>query len=147
MSGSPNDPFDLARFVAAQTAVYGNALAEIRAGRKTSHWMWFIFPQLAGLGTSAMSRRYAISGLAEARAYLAHPLLGARIRECTEILNRLEGCGVETIFGAMDAMKLQSSLTLFHAAGDRHDPFAPCLARYYGGEMDAATLRLLGREP
>lgn len=145
MSDSRHDPFALARFVAAQATSYDQALAEIRAGRKVSHWMWFIFPQLSGLGMSAMSRRYAISGLAEARAYLAHPLLGGRILECTHTLNGLNA-SAQAIFGPVDALKLHSSLTLFDAAGDRHDPFAPCLARYYGGQPDAATLRLLGRK-
>lgn len=146
MSVSHDDPFDLARFIAAQDGVYGRALGEIRAGRKTSHWMWYIFPQLAGLGMSSMSRLYAISGLQEARAYLDHSLLGARIRECAEALNHLENRTAEAIFGPVDAMKLHASLTLFAAAGSPDDPFAPCLDRYYGGTRDAATLRLLGQQ-
>jgi uncharacterized protein (DUF1810 family) len=146
MSDSHDAPFDLARFIAAQASTHEKALAEIRAGRKTSHWMWFIFPQLSGLGPSAMSQRYAISGIDEARAYLAHPLLGPRIRECTEVLNQLAGRTAKAIFGPVDAMKLHSSLTLFTEAGNEQEPFAHCLVRYYGGKRDAATLRLLGRE-
>lgn len=143
--GSIGDPFDLARFVAAQAGIYEQALAEISAGRKTSHWMWFIFPQIGGLGSSAMSRRYAISGLDEARAYLAHPLLGRRLRECTWKLNGLQEKSAGKIFGPVDAMKLQSSMTLFEAAGAKGEPFAACLQHYYGGQRDPKTLDLLGR--
>lgn len=138
------DLFDLERFVAAQADAYDPALREIRAGRKTSHWMWFIFPQIAGLGMSAMSQRYAISGADEARAYLHHPLLGARLKKCTATLNALKGRSAEAIFGGIDARKLQSSLTLFDHVAGADDPFAACLALYYGGERDAATLHLLG---
>lgn len=141
-----HDAFDLARFITAQSGVYDQALAEIHAGRKASHWMWFIFPQLSGLGMSAMSQLYAISGVEEAKAYLAHPLLGQRLRECVNILNHLEGRTAEGIFGQVDVMKLHSSLTLFAEAGDADDPFARCLARYYGGRREAATMRLLGRD-
>jgi uncharacterized protein (DUF1810 family) len=136
------DPHDLARFVAAQDEVYADAVAELRAGAKRSHWMWFVFPQLAGLGHSAMARRYAIGSLGEARAYLAHPLLGARLRECVAILSGLEGVTAEGVFGGVNAMKLRSSLTLFDAAGGG-PAFAALLARWFSGP-DPATLRLLG---
>src|SRR5688572_30698624 len=114
-------PFDLDRFVAAQEGVYRSALDELRAGRKTGHWMWFVFPQVAGLGSSDMSRRYAIGSLAEARAYLAHPILGARLRECARALLAVRGRGAEAILGDIDARKLRSSMTLFHRA-DPDDP-------------------------
>lgn len=138
------DPYNLQRFVIAQAETYAAALAEIRAGRKTSHWMWYIFPQIAGLGRSAMAKFYAISGADEARAYLDHPLLGERLCECTEALNALHGPDAEAIFGGTDAMKLESSLTLFDAVSQAAGPFDLCLARYFGGARDAATLHLLG---
>ena len=137
------DPFDLARFVEAQRDVYDRALAEIRAGAKQSHWMWFIFPQLAGLGSSPMAIRYAIGSLAEARAYLDHPLLGARLRDCVAALQALGPTKAEAVFGTVDAMKLRSSLTLF-ARARGGEAFEAALARWFGGE-DAATVRLLGR--
>jgi uncharacterized protein (DUF1810 family) len=113
-SDPPDDPFDLARFVAAQAPVYGRVVAELRAGRKGSHWMWFIFPQAAGLGSSAMSVRYAIGSGDEARAYLAHPVLGARLRECTTLVERaLASRTLVGIFGSLDAMKFRSSMELF----------------------------------
>ena len=133
----------LARFVAAQEGVYPQALAELGAGAKRSHWMWFVFPQLAGLGTSAMAQRYAIGSLAEARAYLAHPLLGARLRECTAAMLAHAGARAEAILGSIDAIKLRSSMTLFAQAGKADDPFAACLAAFFGGAEDPATLRLL----
>jgi uncharacterized protein (DUF1810 family) len=125
----PADPFDLARFVAAQAPVYGDVVAELKAGRKASHWMWFIFPQAAGLGTSAMSVRYAIGSRDEARAYLAHPVLGPRLRECTALVEKLaEGGTLEGIFGAVDAMKFRSSMTLF-AEAEGEGTFAAVLRR------------------
>ena len=133
----------LARFVAAQEGVYPQALAELRAGIKRTHWMWFVFPQLAGLGSSAMAQRYAIGSLAEARAYLAHPLLGARLRECTAATLAHAGASAETIFGPIDAIKLRSSMTLFALAGAAGDPFDACLAAFFAGAEDSATLRLL----
>lgn len=133
---------DLFRFVEAQERVYPGALAELKAGRKRSHWMWFVFPQLAGLGMSAMSRRYAIHSLDEARDYLAHPVLGPRLRECVNALNGIEGRSAEASLGGIDAMKLRSSLTLFARAGGG-EPFEQCLDRYFGGTADEATLRLL----
>jgi uncharacterized protein (DUF1810 family) len=133
---------DLDRFVAAQEGVIDQALAELRAGAKTSHWMWFVFPQIAGLGHSAMAQRYAIADLAEARAYLTHPLLGPRLIDATEaMLGRAGHRSAETILGGIDAIKLRSSMTLFEAAGgDGAAPFAACLDAFYGGERDPATL-------
>jgi uncharacterized protein (DUF1810 family) len=135
-----DDPFDLRRFATAQDGVYESALAQLRAGCKTGHWMWFVFPQVAGLGHSAMSRRYAISSLAEARAYLEHPVLGPRIAECARALSEQTGRSAEDIFGGIDAVKLRSSMTLFHhASGDEASVFQTVLDRYFGGESDAAT--------
>ena len=134
---------DLSRFVAAQADSYGQALAELRAGRKRSHWMWWVFPQIAGLGLSPTARHYAIASEAEARAYLAHPLLGARLRECASALLPHRGSSAEAILGPIDAVKLRSSLTLFERVGEADDPFGPCLYAFFGGERDAATLRLL----
>ncbi|KTR82983.1 calpastatin [Novosphingobium barchaimii] len=130
---------DLHRFVAAQAQTYADALAEIRAGAKRSHWMWFIFPQIAGLGRSTMAQHYAIASLDEARAYLAHPLLGARLRECVSALNSLETTTAERVFGTIDAMKLRSSLTLFEAAGA---DFGGTIDRWFG-DRDSQTLALL----
>lgn len=139
------DPFDLARFVAAQQTTYQTALAEIRRGAKRSHWMWFIFPQIAGLGHSAMAERYAIGALDEARAYLAHPVLGARLAECLAALAGLNGATAERVFGAIDSTKLRSSLTLFDVASD-DSVFAVALDRWFDGAADARTLALL-RQP
>ena len=131
--------FDLDRFVAAQAATYETALAEIRRGAKRSHWMWYIFPQFAGLGASDMARLYAIGSLDEARAYLAHPLLGARLRDCVGALQDLTGTSAITVFGAVDAMKLRSSLTLFVEAGGG-PLFAAAIERWFDGVADGATL-------
>jgi uncharacterized protein (DUF1810 family) len=130
---------DLERFVAAQEDVYASAVAQLRAGRKTGHWMWFVFPQIAGLGMSAMSQRYAIASLAEARAYLAHPVLGPRIAECAHILTELGGDGAEEIFGGIDAIKLRSSMTLFARASEDDSVYHAILDQYFGGEPDAQT--------
>lgn len=139
-----SDPFDLQRFVDAQAGeTYERALAELRAGRKTSHWMWFVFPQIAGLGRSEMSVRYAISGLAEAQAYAAHPVLGVRYAECGEALLALGDVSMTDVFGPVDAQKLHSSLTLFAQAAPRSATIEQLLTRHFGGEPDAATLRLL----
>ena len=141
-----DDSYDLERFVAAQDAgdTYSRALAELRAGRKTAHWMWFVFPQIAGLGSSPMSRRYAISSLAEARAYLAHPLLGRRLEECARILTELDGSSAHEIFGSVDAMKLRSSMTLFARAAPENPLFRAVIDRYFDGRADEATdLRLV----
>ena len=132
----------LERFVAAQAPVYEAALAELRQGRKRTHWMWFVFPQLRGLGASAMSRRYGLESLEEAAAYLAHPILGPRLRECTEAVNDLAGRSAEAIFGPVDAMKLRSSMTLFELAGGGA-PFRRCLDSYFGGAADPRTIELL----
>lgn len=139
-----DDPFDLARFVAAQRDCYAQALGELRAGRKTSHWMWFVFPQFDGLGMSAISRRYAIRSLAEAKAYLRHDLLGARLQACTEAVNRLEGRSAQAIFGSPDDLKFRSSMTLFELAAGPASPFAAALEKYFAGERDARTQELVG---
>lgn len=134
----------LDRFVEAQASTYATALAEIRRGAKRSHWMWFIFPQLAGLGRSATAQFYGISSREEVIAYLDHPILGPRFIECVEALQDLATSDALAVFGAIDAIKLRSSLTLFEAV--RPQPlFAAALDRWFGGERDAATLRLLGR--
>lgn len=136
----------LERFIDAQEPVYQRVLAELRQGEKRSHWMWFIFPQYAGLGRSETAQYYAIQSLDEARAYLAHPLLGTRLRECVAILLELQERTAEEIFGYPDVLKLHSSLTLFELASD-DDLFIRVLDKYYGGERDPATLRLLDRQP
>jgi uncharacterized protein (DUF1810 family) len=139
------DPFDLQRFVAAQDrgGTHEAALAELRAGRKTSHWMWFVFPQVAGLGRSPTAAHYAIGSLDEARAYLEHPVLGPRLREAAGVLMQLTGPSARDIFGSIDALKLRSSMTLFHRADPSELAFAAVLERYFGGEPDQATDRLL----
>ncbi len=140
-----DDPYDLQRFVAAQDAggTYDAALAELRAGRKRSHWMWFVFPQIAGLGQSPTSRRYAISSLAEARAYLDHPVLGPRLRTTAQVVAEQTDRTPREVFGGIDAVKLRSSMTLFHRA-DPDDPlFARVLDVHFGGSADPATDRLL----
>ena len=134
-----SDPHDLQRFVAAQDDVYASAVAQLRAGRKTGHWMWFVFPQIAGLGMSAMSQRYAIASLAEARAYLGHPVLGPRIAECARILTELGGHDAEKIFGGIDAIKLRSSMTLFARASEDDSVYDAVLDQYFGGEPDPQT--------
>lgn len=140
------DPFDLARFVEAQRDTYDGALAELAAGRKRSHWMWFIFPQLAGLGVSAMSQRYAIASLAEAIAYLEHPLLGVRLLTCADAVRRVEGRSAAEIFGSPDDQKLRSSATLFSKALSQRDSvFDQLLGKYFAGEPDSRTLDLLRR--
>jgi uncharacterized protein (DUF1810 family) len=140
-----DDPYRLERFAQAQDAdgTYQRAMAELRAGRKVSHWMWFVFPQVAGLGFSAMSQRYAISGLAEARAYLNHPVLGPRLTECARIVAGTAGRTADDIFGPVDAMKLRSSMTLFAAAAPEETVFADVLATHFGGVPDDATLARL----
>jgi len=137
--------FDLEQFVAAQQDIYPQALAELRAGRKQSHWMWFIFPQFAGLGTSPMAIRYAIRSLEEARAYLVHPLLGARLLESVTAMLAHKGTRPEAILGGIDALKFRSSLTLFEAVADDPSFFAAALDAFYEGERDRRTLELLGR--
>lgn len=141
-----DDPFELSRFLSAQAGIYPRALEEIRNGSKRSHWMWYIFPQIAGLGASAASRHYAISGAGEARAYLAHPVLGARLRECASALLAVEGRSASQIFGYPDDLKLKSSMTLFEAVMDEGSLYSRVLEKYYGGQRDGATLRILGRK-
>ena len=136
------DPHDLARYVNAQDAggTYARALAELRAGRKQSHWMWFVFPQIAGLGFSPMAQRYAITSVHEARAYLAHPVLGPRLRECVAAMNGHAGRTAHEILGSPDDMKFRSCLTLFAEATPDNADFKAALAKYYGGEGDPETL-------
>ena len=138
------DHHDLDRFIDAQAGAYETALLEIRQGAKRSHWMWFIFPQIAGLGHSAMARRYAIANRAEAEAYLAHPVLGDRLREITQALQTLPDANPERVFGAIDAMKLRSSLTLFACTDQDPDSlFRQALDRWFAGDQDDATLKRL----
>ena len=146
MAMSP-DPFDLDRFLSAQAGVYDRALAEIQRGRKDSHWMWFGFPQIDGLGFSATAKTYAIKSLDEARAYLAHPALGPRLVECAEAVLGVEGRTAEDIFGPIDALKLRSSATLFAAVSPAGSVFHRLIETYFHGEPDAKTLRLLGERP
>ena len=135
---------DLERFVAAQEDTYDRALAELRAGRKTSHWMWWVFPQVAGLGMSSTSHEYAVADLAEARAYLHHEVLGPRLLECCRALLDLEDVSAERVLGSVDAMKLRSSMTLFARADPDEPLFADVLDRYFDGVPDDRTLQLLG---
>lgn len=137
-----DNPFGLQRFVDAQAETYGQAFAELRAGQKRSHWMWFVLPQIAGLGSSPMARTYAVSGLEEARAYLAHPVLGSRLRECVAAVLAVTGRTAHEIFGSPDDLKFRSCLTLFAHASDEA-LFREALARYYGGEEDPATVERL----
>ena len=143
---STSDEHGLSRFVEAQRSTYERALAEVRSGRKRSHWMWYVFPQLAGLGRSAMSERYAIASLAEAAAYLRHPVLGLRLLECTTAVLELDGRSAHDIFGSPDDSKLRSCATLFALVSEPESPFAKLLAKYFGGDRDEQTLRLLGRD-
>ncbi len=129
----PNDdPFDLQRFVDAQNPIYARVCEELRRGRKESHWMWFIFPQMRGLGHSAMAHRYGIGSRAEAEAYLEHPLLGHRLRECTDLVNQIEGKSLEDIFGSPDNLKFRSSMTLFAEASSDNADFNRALKKYFG---------------
>ena len=137
------DVHDLARFVAAQRGSYENALAEITGGRKRSHWMWYVFPQFAGLGVSATSRKYAIGSLAEAEAYLRHELLGPRLVACADAALAVEGRSAREIFGSPDDLKLRSSATLFAQVSPEGSVFRRLLDKYFGGEQDEATLRLV----
>src|SRR5437763_626564 len=143
-----SESFDLERFVKAQSGVYGVALAEICSGRKRSHWMWFIFPQLRGLGSSTTANAYAIRSLAEARAYLQHPVLGRRLTECVQAANAVRDRSAGDIFGYPDELKFRSSLTLFHlgATGADKAPFQAALDKYFAGKGDPQTLEKLGRQ-
>jgi uncharacterized protein (DUF1810 family) len=138
------DGFDLDRFVAAQAPVIDQVKRELRAGEKRSHWMWFVFPQLAGLGSSGMARRYAIASLDEAVTYLRHPILGPRLVGCTGMVNGVQGRTARAIFGSPDDLKLRSSMTLFGHAGPAEPAFRMALERYFGGGEDPRTVALLG---
>jgi uncharacterized protein (DUF1810 family) len=140
----PLDPFDLNRFITAQKGVHERALAELRSGLKRSHWMWFIFPQIEGLGFSSTTRLYSLKSLEEARAYLAHPVLGARLRECTEAVLDVKGRSASDIFGYPDDRKLQSSMTLFSLVARPDSVFQRILEKYYQGKQDAKTLQIVG---
>lgn len=140
---SPNDPFNLKRFVDAQDRVYHVVVDELRAGQKRTHWMWFIFPQLSGLGHSAMADLYSISGLEEARAYLEHQVLGPRLHECAQLVNQVRFRSIVDILGAPDDLKLASSMTLFARATDDNEDFRAVLAKYYGGGEDRRTVARL----
>lgn len=142
---SPSDPFDLKRFVDAQAPVYRSVVDELRGGRKRSHWMWFVFPQLRGLGSSPMAARYGIASLDEARAYLRHDLLGPRLHECTQLVNQVQGRSIAEIFGSPDDLKLCSSMTLFARATNDNQDFVTLLNKYYDGQEDQLTVaRLTG---
>ena len=138
-----DDPFELARFVRAQAAVYDDVVAELRAARKRTHWMWFVFPQLAGLGFSAMAQRYAIGSVDEARAYLAHPELGPRLRECSALVLAAPDADAHRIFGSPDDLKFRSCMTLFAHAAPHEPVFRACLDRFFAGEPDPRTIALL----
>jgi uncharacterized protein (DUF1810 family) len=137
------DPHDLDRFVQAQAPIYPQVVAELQAGCKRSHWMWFVFPQLAGLGHSAMARRYAIGSLQEAQSYLAHPLLGPRLRECSALVLAVPHGDIHRVFGTPDDLKFHSCMTLFQRAAPQEPVFGQCLAKYFGGRPDAMTLAAL----
>jgi uncharacterized protein (DUF1810 family) len=140
MTSTAPDPFNLARFLEAQEGSSAAAIEELRAGQKRSHWMWYVFPQVAGLGSSAMARRYAIRSCEEARAYLAHPLLGRRLEECAQALLRVEGRSAEQVMGFPDCLKLCSSMTLFAEVSPPGSVFARVLEKYYAGERDQRTV-------
>ena len=135
-----DDPHDLARFVEAQAPVFDRVLRELGAGRKESHWMWFVFPQIAGLGHSPMAQRFAIRSLAEAEAYVGHDLLGARLARCTDLVNRIEGRSIVSILGRPDDVKFRSSMTLFSRAAGDHRRYRVALDRYFDGKPDPATI-------
>ena len=139
------DPFRLQRFVDAQAPVYATALAELRAGAKRTHWMWFVFPQIAGLGFSPTAQHYAVASLDEARAYLDHPVLGPRLRDATAAANAINGRSAQDIFGSPDDLKFRSSVTLFREAAPEEAVFPAALDRYFAGQPDPRTLELLGR--
>ena len=139
-----DDSFGLERFLEAQESVHQRVLTELRRGQKSSHWMWFVFPQIRGLGRSPMAERYAIRSLEQARAYLDHPVLGPRLRECTQLVNAVEGRSIEEIFGEPDNMKFRSSMTLFSQAADDKKVFLDALQKYFGGEFDPLTMNRLG---
>ena len=139
-----DDPYNLRRFVEAQDPIYEAVLEELRSGLKTGHWMWFVFPQIAGLGFSSMARRFEIASVEEAGAYLEHPILGPRLRECTRLVSNIEGRTVRQIFGQPDDLKFRSSMTLFAKVARDDQIFEAALAKYGGGEHDPLTLGILG---
>lgn len=139
------DPFNLNRFIEAQDSIYNNAISELRAGRKSSHWSWFVIPQVMGLGSSAMSIKYALSGLEEAKAYLNHPILGARLKETIATLLIHNGTNASHILGDVDAKKLQSCLTLFNLVGNYEDLFQKALDKFFDGKQDANTLDIIAK--
>lgn len=141
-----DDPYNLRRFVDAQERVFDQVCSELRNGSKRSHWMWFIFPQIRGLGHSAISVKYSISSLEEAKAYLNNPILGPRLRECTRLVNQIEGRSIEDIFGYPDDMKFHSSITLFALAVPENQVFRDALQKYFKGEFDQLTLDRLGKK-
>ncbi len=143
MSVGNNDPYDLQRFVDAQQPVYAQVLSELGNGRKRTHWMWFVFPQIAGLGSSPMAERYAITSRNEAAAFLGHPLLGARLQECTRLVTAIDGRSAREIFGSPDDMKFHSSMTLFAQATSDNARFLAALDKYFAGARDPATLARL----
>lgn len=144
MTSVPSDDFDLSRFIEAQAPIYDRVHEELARGRKTSHWMWFVFPQVAGLARSWTARYYALASLDEAKAYLAHPVLGARLRECTRIVNGLESKSLVQIFGTPDDLKFRSSMTLFALAAPGEPAFQAALDKYCDGERDALTVERVG---
>jgi uncharacterized protein (DUF1810 family) len=144
MTSPTDDPFQLRRFEIAQETVYPQALSELRAGEKRSHWMWFVFPQLDGLGSSRTARTYAIKSRDEAKAYLVHPVLGARLKECCDAILQVNGRNVSQILGYPDDLKLRSSMTLFSAVAADDRIFEEVLAKFFGGKADQRTLDLLG---
>jgi uncharacterized protein (DUF1810 family) len=142
-----NDAYDLQRFVRAQEMNFDSARDELRRGRKTSHWMWYVFPQIEGLGHSTTAQEFAIKSKAEALAYLSHPALGPRLAECTSIANTLDGRSAKEIFGSPDDMKFRSSMTLFHEISPDREIFKEALAKYFGGELDPRTLQRMRANP
>jgi uncharacterized protein (DUF1810 family) len=142
-----SDPYHLQRFVRAQELNFESAREELRRGRKTTHWIWYVFPQAEGLGHSSTSQNFAIKSKAEALAYLAHPVLGPRLRECTDIVNALDGLSAHQIFGSPDDMKFRSSMTLFHTVSPEIAVFNEALGKYFGGELDPRTLDLMRANP
>lgn len=142
---NPGDPYDFQQFVEAQNPVIEQVKQELRSGRKRTHWMWYIFPQVAGLGSSQKAQKYAISSREEAEAYLSHSVLGPRLHECTELVNDIQGRSANDIFGSPDNLKFRSSMTLFDAVADDPTPFRTALKRYYDDEPDQKTLDFLSR--
>jgi uncharacterized protein (DUF1810 family) len=140
---SSNDQFDLQRFIDAQTPVFEQVISELRRGFKRTHWIWFIFPQIAGLGHSQMAKKFSLSSLAEAQAYIKHPLLGPRLRECTRLVNQVEGRSIQQIFGYPDDLKFRSSMTLFAQATPDNALFQEALQKYFNGELDSQTVERL----